>query len=288
MLATRLSEEGDILFLSRKAGSAGARIAGATLLGTAILLAVAPGMASAYSLCIYHSDTQWYGQALAPVNAGTADGVYITESMPSTYHVGSQGMVDEAATVINWTWYQNNFFNNYTSNGEWDVGWFMGVWFFSTSHTYYYNPHAYADAFSGYRAPTDTWILSSSDLPENGDSVRYLVADVETNCPEVQVYDLTTNHEFAELGLCFSGTSIEIPTTRQLLSEGEVSSSIANDDQGGWMGGNGGNGLASTGYAEQYSNHTFYPWGGYPNNCMNSPYWSKILSADSWSNGGSG
>jgi hypothetical protein len=257
------------------------RLAIAAATASLLVLAATQGAAGAVTQCPtdgYH----WYGAATAPVVAGTSNGSYITEVMPFGYHVGSQGGVDEATWVTNSGCLTANENGNYTCNGAWELGWFQGDWFYATSYTYYYNPHAYDTTFDGHLG----YLLSQSDLPEGGYNTRYLLGGVDTTCPYRQIYNLTAQTEFYHSTSCF-GSSIVVPTPRDNYSQGEVASTQLLNDEGGWMGGNNGNGLVSYGYYEQYSSGNYYPWASF-STCDNTPYWITTQSANSWENGGTG
>ena len=60
------------------------------------------------------------------------------------------------------------------------------------------------------------------------------------------------------------------------------------NDEGGWMGGNDGNGLTSYGYYQQVGDHSYHAWGSVDSTCENSPYWITTGGANIWTNGGTG
>ena len=184
--------------------------AGAAL--TLLLVYGTQSAAYAVSSCPNSGSQNWWGRAQAATGAGTSDGSYITESMPQagTYHIGSQGGTNEASWVVNWTWLANNAGGDYSSNGGFEIGWFMGVWPYASSYTYYYNPHPYNTTFDGHVGD----LMSTSDLPENGDTVRYLSGYDDTRCPSLDIYNLTTSNDITNHDVCYSGNSIIVPTPR--------------------------------------------------------------------------
>ena len=261
---------------SRKGRRGGAWILG-LIIPTVIVLS-SPGVASA-TAC-QTGGSNWYGRAIAPVGAGTAEGSAMLESMPATYYAGVNATSDEATWMINSTWAYQNEIGNYTSNGAWELGWFQGIWPYSPSHPFYYAPHAYATTFNGYSGA----ILNASDLPMNGDYVQYLVSYVGSSCPGNSVWDENTSTYYYQSNSC-SGSSIIIPTPRFAQSQGEVADGTGNP-QGTDMGGNGGNGLQSSASYQALSNNGWYNWGSF-STCNNSPYWITSNSSNSWTNGGS-
>jgi hypothetical protein len=254
----------------------GAVLVAGILLGT-------PSRSTAQSTCATRGQN-WYGLANAPVGAGTADGAYIRELMPQSYYAGTDATSDEAVWVVNNTWLYNNYQGNYSENGGWELGWFMGVWPYSTSYQYYYNPHGYDTIFNGAFGS----ILNVSDLPTNGDSVEYLVSWVDTTCPYNEIVDLYTNTIYYQTAGCYTSSSIEVPTPRDNQSQGEIASKVSGDPEGSWMGGNSGSGVTSHADYQAISDHNFYPWGSY-SMCDNSPYWIENSSegSNAWKNGGS-
>jgi hypothetical protein len=158
----------------------------------------------------------------------------------------------------------------------------MGEWPYSSSYSYYYSPHGYATTFNG----TYGSILNTSDLPDH-DDLQFLVSWVDTTCPDNSIVDLTTNTTYYLSTSCYSSQSIEVPTPRDNMSQGEIASTVSGDPEGSWMGGNSGSGVISYGYDQSISDHDFYAWGSYTT-CNNSPYWiDTTADANAWKNGGS-
>jgi hypothetical protein len=90
-----------------------------TLIGV-VIVSTMPSVAAADGTC-GTGGLNWYGRATAPTGAGSADGAYITELMPASYHAGSDATSDEAAWVINYTWADDNYNQDYTWNGGSDL-----------------------------------------------------------------------------------------------------------------------------------------------------------------------
>lgn len=260
------------------------RVAVASAVAALLVVAGTQTAAHATSSCP-NGNQNWYARATAPTNAGTSDGSNIIESMPDagTYNVGAQGGTDEAAWVVNYTWLAENAAGDDASNGGFEIGWFMGIWPYATSYTYYYNPHPYYTTFNG----TNGTLMSSNDLPENGDSVRYLSGYDDTTCPNLDVFNVTTGDDIVNSGFCTDNNGIIVPTPRDNLSQGEVASNDPGNQESAWMGGNDGNGLDSTGHYQDDSNHNYYNWGSFAT-CSNTPFWINTVSSNEWENGGVG
>jgi hypothetical protein len=250
---------------------------------TFVLIVAAPGVASATTCPGTGAGvTHWWGLAQASLGAGTAEGSYITEPMPTTYFSASNASNDEATWVINTTWVGANQAGNDASNGSFEVGWFQGTWPYSPSYPFYHEPHAYETTFGA----TVGLILNTSDLPFNGNNLRFLIEYVDTSCPTTTVYDLTTSVYYYQTNTCFGNNSIVIPTPRFVQSQGEVSTVSSGGNGGTWMGGNSGNGLLTKAYYQSFSDNNFYAWGSVNATCNNLPYWITVAGSNSLKNGG--
>jgi hypothetical protein len=162
------------------------------------------------------------------------------------------------------------------------LGWFQGRWAYPP-YTFYYHPHAYETTFDGHLAG----ILSATDLPVNGDTEEFKLGYVDTLCPVIEIYDVTTSSLFYQSNFCSTSSSIIVPTQRDDFSQGEIYSTVLMNPENTWMGGNNGDGTIVEGQYQSIADHNYYNWGSY-STCDVYPYWISSSNSNTWINGGSG
>jgi len=219
------------------------------ILGAVVMLVVWPPLLAAAGPATCDQSNHWYAQTQSGCcSYGT--GIETTTPLHWSVNRASDSTTDEAAWVI----------DNNNEDIAIEAGYYSG--FFPTSGTWTNSLVSYATLNQGETGIVGTAIAANSDIFMDGWAINYIGGSCGPEGADVA----GTSFRF-----CYDEPS------GWNFAQGEVTNSTAT-----WMGG--GTGESFTAY---YSNdHTdWYLWGT-QNGCWNSPYWLKLPSKYTYSNGG--